>query len=89
MAGGFVEAKAVPAGDFLDGLGDGFPQGLHRPGRSLLQERFLLAVGHLDRVVVRGVGRQIAQLGTAALDRGAYGCRIVGRQIVHDDDVAE
>lgn len=54
---------------------------------AFAQEGLEHAVGLLDRIEVRRVGRQIAQRCTGGFDRFAHACDPVRSNIVHDDDV--
>ena len=47
-----------------------------------------LGEGLLDRIEVWGVWRQVPEPGAGGLDHLANGRRLVGTEIVHDDDVA-
>ncbi len=47
-----------------------------------------LREGLLDGIEIGRVGRQVAQLGSRRFDELANLVILVGRQIVHDDDVA-
>ena len=44
--------------------------------------------GILDRAEVRTVGRQVEEPRACRFDSAAHVCRLVGRQIVHHDDIA-
>lgn len=55
---------------------------------ALRRVRFQIGECLLDRVEVGVVGREEQEPGADALDGGAYGGRLVARQIVHHDDVA-
>src|SRR3546814_6949970 len=44
--------------------------------------------GHLDRIHVRAVGRQVKDLGAAGGDRLADPGNLVSRQVVEHDDIA-
>lgn len=52
------------------------------------QQGLELGERHLDRVHGGGIGRQVVELSLAPLDRSPDAGNLVGRQIVHDDDVA-
>jgi hypothetical protein len=57
--------------------------------RAAVRSRALsLAKGLLDRVEVRAVGRQIAELGAGSLDRLAHALDLVRLEIVQHHDVA-
>jgi len=47
-----------------------------------------LGEGVLDRVQIGAVGWQVEQPGAAGFDRFADAVDLVGRQVVHDDDIA-
>ena len=49
---------------------------------------FELGEDLLDRVEVGAVGRQVEEAGAAGFDRFAHAGDLVGRKVVHDDDVA-
>ena len=55
---------------------------------DLAQIGLQLRKGLLDRVHVRAVGRQISQFGPCGFDELFDPRSLVGRQIVHDDDIA-
>ena len=57
-------------------------------GRFLAQQGLELGEGHLDRVHVRAVGRQVEDLGAALCDRLAHAGDLVGGQVVEHDDIA-
>jgi hypothetical protein len=63
------------------------PQRLFGALSTFAQERLEHAVGLLDRIEVRRVGRQIAQRCTGGFDRLANACDPMSGNIVHDDDV--
>ena len=50
--------------------------------------RLELCEGHLDRVEVGGIWRQVAQLRAGGFDDAPDFVVLVGRQIVHHDNVA-
>ena len=58
-----------------------------RPGGDLAQERLEFAEGHLDRVKVGGIFRQIAEGCSRALDRLANAGYFVGLKIIDHHDV--
>jgi hypothetical protein len=54
---------------------------------AFAEERLERTVGHLDRVEVWRLGRQIAQHCVHAFYRFAYSVDLVCRNVIHDDDV--
>lgn len=54
----------------------------------LPQQRLELGEGHLDRIHVGAVGRQVEDLGSAGGDGLAHAGNLVGRQVIEHDDVA-
>jgi hypothetical protein len=82
--------------DGVEHLADGLPQGLAAACCGFAQVCLQLAEGLLDRVEIGGVRRQVADAGTAGLDRLAdtgdprsgRGQALVAAEIVEDDDVA-
>jgi len=72
----------------VDPLCDGVPEVVDGAGGGLGEEGLELGEGHLDGVEVGAVGRQEAQLGAGGLDGAAHRDGLVGRQVVHNHDVA-
>lgn len=64
------------------------PEDLLGSGRSLFQERLELDKGVLDRVEVWRIGRQEQEACTGGGDRRPHRGALVGRQVVHDHDIA-
>ena len=58
-----------------------------RPGGDLAQERLEFAVGHLDRVKIGGILRQIAKGCARRLDRLAHAGDFVGSKIIDHHDI--
>jgi hypothetical protein len=63
-------------------------QGLFGALSAFAQKGLEHAVGPLDRIKVRRVGREIAQHCTPGLDRCAHAFDPVSGNVIHDDDVA-
>ena len=72
----------------IEQFADAFPEALSGPGRGSAEECFEFGEDLLDRIEVRRVGRQEAQLGAGALDGIARGFSLVAAEIVENDDVA-
>src|SRR5438552_2795298 len=89
-----VAAVGEPAGGVAWGDGgEGAPGGVAEVviGASFGAPEDLLDLGEglLDRVEVRGVGRQRQEAGAALLDGGTAGRVVVGREVVGDDDLTD
>jgi len=69
-------------------LGCGLLKGLDGSGGVLADMSLELGEGIFDRVEVGTVGRQVKQGGAARLDGTPDAGDLVGRQIVHDHDIA-
>ncbi len=69
-------------------MADGGPEVLLGACGGLFEEGLELGEGHLDGVEVGAVGGQVKQLGACGLDGCPDPGELVGRQVVHDDDVA-
>ena len=52
------------------------------------QERLELGEEQLDGIEIRGVRRQVEQLGSCCFDRLAHALDLVSGKIIHDDDIA-
>ena len=74
-------------GECIDATCDGVPEVIHGSRGDLFEEGLELGEGHLDRIEVGAVGRQEAQLCASALDGVTHGNRLVGGQVIHDDNV--
>src|SRR5215471_19378710 len=74
--------------ELSDELSDRGPQGLDGTGGDLSQESLELGEQLLDRIEVRRIGRQVAQLSAGGFDRFPYAGDLVARQVVENDDVA-
>ena len=72
----------------MQGVCDDAPEVVDGPGSGLSQDRFELGEGELDGIEVGTVGRQEAQLRARFLDRPLDSERLMGGQVIHDDDVA-
>jgi hypothetical protein len=87
-----VAAVGEPTGGvgWRDG-GEGGPGGgaelILDPGLGPAEGQLDLREGVLDRSEVRGVGRQREELGAACLDRGPDTRRVMGAEVVGDDDL--
>jgi hypothetical protein len=72
----------------VEEVADGVPEPIDGALGGLARQGLELGEGLLDRIEIRGVGRQVAQLCTAGFDRRADAGHVVGREMVHHDDVA-
>jgi hypothetical protein len=72
----------------IEQFADAFPKALSVPRFSSAEQRLEFGEDLLDRIEVRRVGRQEAQLGAGALDGIARGFSLVAAEIVENDDVA-
>ncbi len=69
-------------------VANGVPLGVDRTLRLGAQQRLEFRKRGLDRFEIGTLGRQIAQLGTDVFNGFPDPGSLVGRQIVHHDDVA-
>jgi len=67
---------------------DLLPEGINGPDGFCAQEGFELGKGHFDWIKIGTVGRQKQDPGAPGPDRLLGGFALMGRQIVHDDDIA-
>ncbi len=74
--------------ELVEGVRCGGFEGVEGSGGGVAHMRFELSEGVFDGVEVGTVGRQVEELGALGLDRLPEAGDFVGRQIVHDDDVA-
>jgi len=74
--------------DGVNGVADSVPEVGKSSSGSLLEKRFCRGEGELDRIEVRTVGRQEPQFGARPLDGLPDSRRLVGWQIIHDNDIA-
>jgi len=81
IVGTFVRAKTRDEG------ANSSTQRWDRPGGDLAQERLEFAVGHLDRVKIGGILRQIAKGCARRLDRLAHAGDFVGSKIIDHHDI--
>ena len=68
---------------------DSVPQCWNGALTSLAQQGFEFSEGLFDRIEVWRIGRQIDEAGAGGFDHLLYACHFVGRQIVHDEDIAD
>ena len=73
--------------EVIEQLTDPFPEGIPRSFCGFAQESLELGKDHLDGVEVRGIWRQVDELGVARLDGLANAFDFVGRQVVDHDHV--
>jgi hypothetical protein len=67
---------------------DLLPEGVDGSDGSCAEVGFKLGEGHLDRVEVGTIGRQEQDPGTPGRDGVLGGLALMGRQIIHDHDIA-
>lgn len=72
----------------IEKVSDGGPEALLGPLGSLSQKGLQLREGVLDRIEVRGVGRQHEEACAGGLDGRANDRAFVGGKVVEDDDVS-
>src|SRR5690606_4235071 len=82
IAGRSEVVLALFWGECRQGLGDGSVQALARPGGSFAQRGFELGEGHLERIEIGRVGRQVQELRAGRRQHAADLGTLVGRQIV-------
>jgi hypothetical protein len=78
----------VGGGDRAEGHDDGLFECLEGAGGEAAQDGFDLRPDHLDRVEVRGVGREEDQFSARSGDHGSHACALVGAEVVHHHQVA-
>jgi hypothetical protein len=81
-------AEDVRGTDRSEGVTDRVNQPVDGPRRRGAQPRLELAEQLLDRVEVRAVRRQVADLGPGLTDQPGHLRRLMAGQVVHHDDVA-
>src|SRR4029079_17109883 len=84
----FEPAVDVGAGNGRQGGPGGGAEGVVGPGGGASEERLELGERLLDGVAVRGVGREVPEVGASGLDRSAGSVAVVGAEVVGDDDLA-
>ena len=67
---------------------DLLPEGVDGSDGSCAEMGFELCKGHLDRVEVGTIGRREQDPGTLAVIAPFGGLALMGRQIIHDHDIA-
>src|SRR5215211_4478651 len=83
-----VKAAGIGSGDGVDGGGSGRDQAIGSALGGSSEALFDLGEGQLDRVEVRGIGRQEEEAATDRLDGRAGVRALMGAQVVQDDDLA-
>ena len=71
----------------IEGLTDGVPEGIDGSFGGLSERGLELCEGHLDRIEVRRIGRQVEEVCAPVLDGLADAIDLMAAQVVHDDDV--
>ncbi|HET6467078.1 MAG TPA: hypothetical protein VFG43_01750, partial [Geminicoccaceae bacterium] len=78
------EALGVLRGGGGQGGAEGGVQTMDGSGRGRAQQALELGPDRLDRVQIGRGARQIAGGEARAIEQGAHGPRLVGREVVHD-----
>ena len=81
------EVEALGLCEVVDEDADAIPECRDGSLGGLTEQRLELREGHLDRIEIRRIGRQIEELGAGKLDPLSNAIDLVSWQIVHDDDV--
>ena len=82
------EVGAFSGKEAIEELADTLDEGVDGAGRLLSEERLEFGEGHLDRVHVGAVGRQVEDLGASCGYRLTDAGDLVGGQVVEHDDIA-
>ena len=58
------------------------------PGTCRADERFQFREGQFNRIEIRAIGRQEAEMGADGFDRCTHGGLFVDGEVIEDDDIA-
>lgn len=86
--GGMEEFGALGGKEAVEHAADALDQSVDSSCGLVPQQRLELCEGHLDRVHIGAVGRQVEELGSTVGDRLADAGHLVGGQVIEHHNVA-